>query len=222
MPAVPSPRPRPGDDCSRGRVRLTGPTPASRRLFAREELAYLGESRVARVATVDPDGRPHGVPICFALAGDYVVSAIDEKPQGGEPSRVRRIRNVRTNPPRCTRRRSLRRGLDGWAGCRSGDQRRCSTRTIRATRKPSTRSVRSTISTRGTTWRHDRRFASPPKLSRRGDASRPTTIETDGNEWWGSTAAIPNEPEREGFITTDRLLCDACLSPRPSDPTWVR
>ena len=35
--------------------------------------------RVARLATNDPDGRPHLVPIVFALVGDTLYTAVDEK-----------------------------------------------------------------------------------------------------------------------------------------------
>jgi len=49
---------------------------------------------VARLATIAPDGRPHLVPVCFALVGDTVVIAIDEKPKrpGVELARLRNIR----------------------------------------------------------------------------------------------------------------------------------
>ncbi|MEV4703459.1 TIGR03668 family PPOX class F420-dependent oxidoreductase [Actinoplanes sp. NPDC049316] len=38
-------------------------------------------ARVARLATVTPDGAPHLVPIVFALAGDVVHTAVDAKPK---------------------------------------------------------------------------------------------------------------------------------------------
>jgi PPOX class probable F420-dependent enzyme len=51
---------------------------------------------VARLATVNPDGRPHLVPIAFALLGDTLYSAVDAKPKR---SRVlRRIENARERP----------------------------------------------------------------------------------------------------------------------------
>jgi PPOX class probable F420-dependent enzyme len=54
------------------------------------------DARVARLATTDHDGRPHLVPIVFALAGDTLYSAVDEKPKR---SRVlRRIENARARP----------------------------------------------------------------------------------------------------------------------------
>jgi PPOX class probable F420-dependent enzyme len=51
---------------------------------------------VARLATVDPGGHPHLVPIAFALLGDTLYSAVDAKPKR---SRVlRRIENARERP----------------------------------------------------------------------------------------------------------------------------
>jgi PPOX class probable F420-dependent enzyme len=56
----------------------------------------LDAARVARLATIDPDGRPHLVPIVFALDGDTLYSAVDRKPKR---SRVlRRIENARARP----------------------------------------------------------------------------------------------------------------------------
>ncbi len=53
-------------------------------------------ARVARLATIGPDGRPHLVPICFALSGDTLYTAVDEKPKRSR--RLQRLANVRTNP----------------------------------------------------------------------------------------------------------------------------
>jgi PPOX class probable F420-dependent enzyme len=58
--------------------------------------ARLVTARVARLATTDPDGRPHLVPIVFAVEGDTLYSAVDRKPKR---SRVlRRIENARARP----------------------------------------------------------------------------------------------------------------------------
>ena len=62
------------------------------------ERRYVESARVARLATVDPEGRPHAVPICFALVGERVVSALDGKPETVEPSEYRRVRNVEATP----------------------------------------------------------------------------------------------------------------------------
>ncbi len=52
--------------------------------------------RVARLATVGADGRPHVVPICFALDGDTLYTAVDEKPKATR--RLRRLANIEANP----------------------------------------------------------------------------------------------------------------------------
>jgi PPOX class probable F420-dependent enzyme len=56
----------------------------------------LAAARVARLATTDPDGRPHLVPIVFALDGDTLYSAVDRKPK--RSSRLQRIENARARP----------------------------------------------------------------------------------------------------------------------------
>jgi PPOX class probable F420-dependent enzyme len=56
----------------------------------------FASARVARLATVRPDGRPHVVPICFAVDGDRVVSVVDEKPKRSRE--LARLANVRQHP----------------------------------------------------------------------------------------------------------------------------
>jgi PPOX class probable F420-dependent enzyme len=56
----------------------------------------LAAERVARLATTDPDGRPHLVPIVFALDGDTLYSAVDRKPKRSRT--LRRIENARARP----------------------------------------------------------------------------------------------------------------------------
>ncbi len=58
--------------------------------------ARLTSARVARLATTDPDGRPHLVPIVFALEGDTLYSAVDRKPKRSK--KLRRIENARERP----------------------------------------------------------------------------------------------------------------------------
>jgi PPOX class probable F420-dependent enzyme len=53
-------------------------------------------ARVARLATIDPDGRPHLVPIVFALDGDTLYSAVDSKPKRSRT--LQRVENARTRP----------------------------------------------------------------------------------------------------------------------------
>ena len=56
----------------------------------------VAQARVGRLATVTPDGRLHLVPICFALAGDVLYSAVDDKPK--RSGRLQRFENVRAHP----------------------------------------------------------------------------------------------------------------------------
>jgi len=51
---------------------------------------------VARLATIDPDGRPHLVPIVFALDGETLYTAVDAKPKRSR--RLRHIENARERP----------------------------------------------------------------------------------------------------------------------------
>ena len=57
-----------------------------------EARSRLAAARVARLATVDADGRPHLVPIVFALDGDTLYSAVDAKPK--RTTALRRLANV--------------------------------------------------------------------------------------------------------------------------------
>ncbi len=67
-------------------------------LMGRAAAAFVDAQRIARLATVDDRGRPHVVPICFARTGDVVYSVIDEKPKRGDYMRLRRLRNIASNP----------------------------------------------------------------------------------------------------------------------------
>ena len=53
------------------------------------------DARVAHLATVDAEGRPHIVPITFALEADRIYTAVDAKPKGSGP--LRRFTNVAGN-----------------------------------------------------------------------------------------------------------------------------
>jgi PPOX class probable F420-dependent enzyme len=51
---------------------------------------------VVRLATADGQGRPHLVVMTFAVQGDMVFSAVDQKPKSGRA--LKRLRNVEENP----------------------------------------------------------------------------------------------------------------------------
>ena len=53
-------------------------------------------AKVARLATADAAGRPHLIPIVFAVSGDHVYSVVDDKPK--RTTALRRLVNVRENP----------------------------------------------------------------------------------------------------------------------------
>lgn len=53
-------------------------------------------ARVARLATVDGQGRPHVVPICFAIEGDTLYFAVDAKPK--RSPHLKRLDNIAANP----------------------------------------------------------------------------------------------------------------------------
>ena len=61
-----------------------------------EARALFGSARVARLATVRPDGAPHLVPICFALDGDAIYTAVDAKPK--RTSELARLANIAAEP----------------------------------------------------------------------------------------------------------------------------
>ncbi|RZU53167.1 PPOX class probable F420-dependent enzyme [Krasilnikovia cinnamomea] len=53
-------------------------------------------ARVARLGTVDDTGAPHLVPIVFAVDGDVIHSAVDDKPK--RHRRLRRLANIAHEP----------------------------------------------------------------------------------------------------------------------------
>ncbi|MFF2330914.1 MULTISPECIES: TIGR03668 family PPOX class F420-dependent oxidoreductase [unclassified Streptomyces] len=63
---------------------------------ARERFAW---GRVARLATADTAGRPHLVPVVFALDGDTVLLVVDHKPK--RTTRLKRLANMAANPSVC-------------------------------------------------------------------------------------------------------------------------
>jgi PPOX class probable F420-dependent enzyme len=54
---------------------------------------------VGRLATVAADGTPHIVPVCFAMIGDVVYSAVDHKPK--RTSQLKRLANVQATGSAC-------------------------------------------------------------------------------------------------------------------------
>jgi len=63
---------------------------------AAEMRRRFGGAPVARLSTIRRDGRPHVVPVCFAVEDDVIVSVVDDKPK--RTNHLRRIDNVRVHP----------------------------------------------------------------------------------------------------------------------------
>jgi PPOX class probable F420-dependent enzyme len=63
-----------------------------------EETSFLVRQRVARLATADRVGEPHGIPVCFAYDGRLIHIALDEKPKNVPATRLKRVRNILENP----------------------------------------------------------------------------------------------------------------------------
>src|SRR6266849_6641507 len=55
----------------------------------------LGSARVARLATSTTEGRPHIVPVTFAVNGDWLYSVVDAKPKTTRD--LRRLANIRAD-----------------------------------------------------------------------------------------------------------------------------
>jgi pyridoxamine 5'-phosphate oxidase family protein len=56
--------------------------------FSNQEVAYLRSQRLARLATVAPDGQPDVVPVGFEFDGRYLYVG------GMAPARTRKVHNV--------------------------------------------------------------------------------------------------------------------------------
>ena len=65
--------------------------------FAPEEARRrFAAARVARLATTGADGVPHVVPFVFAVEGERIYWAVDQKPKRSRE--LRRLANIRENP----------------------------------------------------------------------------------------------------------------------------
>jgi PPOX class probable F420-dependent enzyme len=66
------------------------------RLDPAEARALFVSAAVARLATVRPDGSPHLIPVCFALAGETIYTAVDHKPKA--TADLARLRHIAAEP----------------------------------------------------------------------------------------------------------------------------
>jgi PPOX class probable F420-dependent enzyme len=66
-------------------------------LLSEQQRHFVAAQRVARLATADAYGRPHVVPVCFALADGTLYITIDAKPKRGPVEKLKRLRNISDN-----------------------------------------------------------------------------------------------------------------------------
>jgi PPOX class probable F420-dependent enzyme len=59
----------------------------------------LNNSKIARLATVDPDNnQPYVVPVVFAFNGNNIFIPIDDKPKTVNSNQLKRVKNIQKNP----------------------------------------------------------------------------------------------------------------------------
>jgi PPOX class probable F420-dependent enzyme len=58
----------------------------------------IERARVARLATIDSEFKPHLVPVVFVFDGNNFFIPIDEKRKTAKPEKLKRIRNIQDNP----------------------------------------------------------------------------------------------------------------------------
>ena len=68
-----------------------------REMLSDLERRFLADRRVGHLATADREGRPHVLPVCFAMSESTVYVTIDQKPKSDRAS-LKRVRNIMENP----------------------------------------------------------------------------------------------------------------------------
>jgi PPOX class probable F420-dependent enzyme len=58
----------------------------------------IDKARVARLATVDSECKPHLTPVVFVYDNDCYFMPIDEKTKRSKPENLKRIKNIQQNP----------------------------------------------------------------------------------------------------------------------------
>lgn len=58
----------------------------------------IERARIARLATIDSELKPHLVPVVFVFDGNHFFIPIDEKRKTAKPEKLKRIRNIQDNP----------------------------------------------------------------------------------------------------------------------------
>ena len=66
----------------------------------KQSLETLNNSKIARLATVDPENnQPYVVPVVFVFNGNNIFIPIDDKPKKtGNSNQLKRVKNIQKNP----------------------------------------------------------------------------------------------------------------------------
>ena len=67
-------------------------------MISANQAGFLTAQRVGRLASADAQGRPHVVPVCFAIDGANLYVTIDGKPKRAAARPLKRLRNIMANP----------------------------------------------------------------------------------------------------------------------------
>ena len=59
---------------------------------------FIERARVARLATIDSEFKPHLVPVVFVFNGNHFFIPVDEKRKTAKPEKLKRIKNIKGNP----------------------------------------------------------------------------------------------------------------------------
>jgi PPOX class probable F420-dependent enzyme len=66
--------------------------------FSPEARAFLLRHRVGHLATADPTGVPHVIPLCYVLDADALYFVVDAKRKRRTGTALKRMRNIAANP----------------------------------------------------------------------------------------------------------------------------
>jgi len=67
-------------------------------MLTTDQKAFLDRQRIARLSTLEGDGTPQVLPVCYAAAETSIYITIDQKPKSGDPRKLKRLQNIRRNP----------------------------------------------------------------------------------------------------------------------------
>ena len=59
---------------------------------------FIERARLARLATIDSEFKPHLVPVVFVFDGNHFFIPIDEKRKTAKPEKLKRLSNIQHNP----------------------------------------------------------------------------------------------------------------------------